>query len=79
LRQISYLRDVKAEHGLSMASQIRGMIQREIYGLGGQSVDRSSDSEKKRMKPIATDNAAYSSVVREMKCVLEERRRRAQL
>ena len=75
-RQISYLREVKAEHGLSMASQIRTMIQRTMYGIAGQSVSRANlndESGRKRTRPITTGNAAYSGCVKELSKIFEKR------
>lgn len=76
--QYNHLREVKEEHGISMASQIRTMIKHQMYGTGntGESyTPRERNTTKKKALPVAK-NTQYASCMTELKAVLAKRNRR---
>lgn len=79
VRQHAHLKEIKVAHGRSMASQIRTLIQHQMYGIGqtaGNQIPNGIESGPKRTLPITTGNAAYSGCMKELSKIFEMRGRK---
>ena len=77
-RQYAHLKEVKEVHGRSMASQIRTLVQQQIYGIGqiaASQISKGVESGPKRTRPVQLGPSGYSTCVMELNAVFEARRK----
>ena len=78
VRQHAHLKEIKEIHGRSMASQVRALIQFQMYGIGqiaASQISKGIGSGPKRTRPVQLGPSGYSSCVMELNAVFEARRK----
>lgn len=74
-KQHKHLKEIKREHGISMAAQIRTLIQRDMYGTSGRSEIRGTGSKRSRSTRSARSGSpGYSACVHELQKVFAKRK-----